>query len=96
MFAGQAELETEVKELFGFCPELGSAAFAGVAELYFGASLNAELLGFFFHQANMLLPLVQPLTPTVTNMTTAIRPNVARMGSAPFYVVQGAGTAGTG
>jgi hypothetical protein len=48
--------------------------------LYFGASLNAVLPGFFLNQANMPLPLEQPLSPTVTSNTSAIRPNVARMG----------------
>ena len=78
--AGHAVLPTEESELFGFWPELGNDGFDGVAGLYFGASLNAVLPGFFLNQANMPLPLEQPLSPTVTSITSAIRPNVARMG----------------
>ena len=81
-FACHGEFETVDNELLGFCPALGSVGpeeVDAVAGLYFGASASAELLGFRCIQANMLLPLVQPLAPIETSTTTAIRPIVARM-----------------
>src|SRR5262249_40006043 len=73
-----------VSELLGFWFELGNAGLAG---LNFGASVlpTAVASGFLRQKARLLHVglLVQPLTPIDKSITTATRPNVARMAQAP-------------
>jgi hypothetical protein len=57
---------------------------------YFGASVNALLSGFFFHQAKpdqLGMPIWQPAKPSDKNPTSATRPIEARMARSTYYVV---------